>query len=140
MSYEVCIAPRDDFPWLLSRAKVVETNKFWAIEAIGRNGEIKGMIGLDLATPNIVQFHIALDAPIALRKLTKMACKVGFGATRKYGLAAVPGNNERSIKLAKHLGAREVYRIPDGWKDGVDLVMLLMAREECRWLDERVVA
>jgi hypothetical protein len=53
-------------------------------------------------------------------------------------LAVTPADNENSLKFSKALGFREVYRVKDGWKEGVDLVVKEMRREECQWLLKKV--
>lgn len=49
----------------------------------------------------------------------------------------VASNNERALQLDKHLGFTEVHRIKDAVDDGVDLIILEMRRENCRWLKDR---
>lgn len=48
-------------------------------------------------------------------------------------LAVIAGNNEKSLKLSRKLGFKDVAKIPDAHKDG-DLVILTMRPDECRWL------
>lgn len=49
----------------------------------------------------------------------------------------VASNNEKALRLDAHLGFKEVYRIKDAVEDGIDLVILEMRREDCRWLRDR---
>lgn len=49
----------------------------------------------------------------------------------------VAANNEKALRLDKHLGFREVFRLQDAVSDGVDLVILEMRRDQCRWLRDR---
>jgi len=46
-----------------------------------------------------------------------------------------PANNLKALKLNKHIGFREVCRIPDGHKPGIDSVLQIMTRDECRWIN-----
>jgi hypothetical protein len=48
-------------------------------------------------------------------------------------IGAVPGNNEKALKLDRHLGFVEIANIADAHKDG-DLVLLTMRPEQCKWL------
>lgn len=48
-------------------------------------------------------------------------------------LAVIAGNNEKSLKLSRKLGFKDVAKIPDAHDDG-DLVILTMRPDECRWL------
>lgn len=51
----------------------------------------------------------------------------------------VAANNERALRLDKHLGFREITRLANAVEDGVDLVILEMRREDCRWIKDRRV-
>ena len=48
-------------------------------------------------------------------------------------IGVVPGDNDKALRFDKHLGFREVARIPEGHPRG-DLVILTMRKEECRFL------
>jgi RimJ/RimL family protein N-acetyltransferase len=48
-------------------------------------------------------------------------------------LGIISGNNEKSLKLSRKLGFKDVAKIPDAHNDG-DLVILTMRPEYCRWL------
>jgi L-amino acid N-acyltransferase YncA len=48
-------------------------------------------------------------------------------------LGVISGNNEKSLKLSRKLGFKDVAKIPDAHDDG-DLVILTMRPDECRWL------
>jgi hypothetical protein len=48
-------------------------------------------------------------------------------------IGLVDSTNEAALRLDKHLGFREVHRIPDGGRDA-DLIVLQMLRSDCRWL------
>jgi hypothetical protein len=49
-------------------------------------------------------------------------------------LGITPGDAKESLALSRALGFKEVYRIKDGWKVGVDLVIKEMRKENCRYL------
>jgi RimJ/RimL family protein N-acetyltransferase len=48
--------------------------------------------------------------------------------------AHVAEDNKKAMKLDKHLGFKELYRVENGWSQGVALIVLTMAATECRWL------
>lgn len=56
----------------------------------------------------------------------QMKCKVLIGR--------LSSNNKAAVKFDTHIGFREIARIPDGVPNG-DLVLLVMYREECKWLN-----
>lgn len=131
-------APREHFPWLIQRAECNASIDFKAIEAVDESGRIHGMAGFDGWTPNSVVLTIALDNPAAFRHLVLPIFDYAFlQAGRGVALATVRGSNAKSLKLCKHVGLREVYRVRDGVRVGEDLVIFEMRREECRWIPEQ---
>ena len=48
-------------------------------------------------------------------------------------MGLVDSTNIAALRFDKHLGFKEVHRIPHGGKDG-DLVVMQMLRGDCRWL------
>jgi hypothetical protein len=106
-----------------------------AIEAVDSAGRVWGMVLFDGWTPNGVQLHVAVDAPVAWLSLVRPMFQYVFEQCSKgvlWGL--VLGNNRRSLRLAKGLGFVEADRVRDGWALGVDLVRVEMRKENCRWL------
>jgi hypothetical protein len=52
-------------------------------------------------------------------------------------LAITPADAEASLKVSQALGFKEIFRVKDGWKVGVDMVFKQMLRDECRWLTKK---
>lgn len=122
-------------PWLTSRAQSNASPDMKAIACIDHTGKIHGMAGFDGWTPNSVVVTIALDTPIAFKRLVWAIFDFAFvQARRGVVLATVKGSNERSLRLCAHVGLREVYRVRDGIAVGDDLVIMEMRREDCRWI------
>ena len=55
-------------------------------------------------------------------------------------MAVTPADSTASLAFSKALGFREIMRIKDGWKVGIDMVVKEMRREECRYLTQKVAA
>lgn len=128
-------APREHFGWLVSRSQCHMTSDFRAVEVVDERGAIRAMVGYANWTPGAVQMHIAIDAPIAGKHLLDMAFSYPFldaGLRVAYGLVAT--SNARSMRLAKRLGFHEAHRIKDGFGRGVDLAVMEMHRDSCRWI------
>ena len=135
--FTVRAAPPAHYDWIAKRANLIIGSNFGAIEAIDDAGRILGMVGFDGWTPNAVSMHVALDSPIAARRLLKVAFWVAFVDSKKgVVLGLVLSTNKRALKLDRHLGFTEIARIKDGWAVGVDTVVFQMRREECRWIDQ----
>lgn len=94
------------------------------------------MVAFDAWTPKSCQAHFALASPVAWRHLRKAAFWYAFEhAAKQVVLGIVPAHNRRSLVMARHLGFRETHRVPGGWDNGIDLVVLEMRRADCRWLE-----
>jgi RimJ/RimL family protein N-acetyltransferase len=129
-------APRSDFGWITERLGLFLSPNARAIAAYDREGKIAGMVAYDGWTPNSAIVNIALDSPIAWRRLARPTFEYPFNEGRRGLLVAmVASDNLRSMRLTEHVGFRETYRIRDGISVGVDLVVFEMRREECRWLE-----
>lgn len=138
MNVYLGIPPPEGVAWIAERAGFSPTIEFRALTALDDRGRIHGMVGFDGWTPNSVVAYIALDNPAALRHLVPAVFEVAFEkAERGVMLATCKGSNTRSLKLCKHLGMKEVYRVRDGVQVGDDLVILEMRREDCRWLQRK---
>jgi len=129
-------APVSHYDWLIARTGLNISRGFRAIEGVDETGRICGMVGYDDWTPNSVQMHTAILFPSVIRSLLRPAFMYPFvEAGRKVIVGITPGDNAAALKLNRHLGLREVYRVKDGWKDGIDVVIQEMRRHECRWIN-----
>lgn len=128
-------APPEHFGWLCRRVGYAPTLGFRAIEVVDSDGKVRGMVGYDLFTPNSVWTHIALESVAAGRGLLQAGFAYPFVQLGlKMMIASVASSNEKSKRLVEHLGFREVHRFKDGMKDGEDLILYQLNRDECRWL------
>lgn len=121
--------------WLRWHTGADLSAKATGIAAVDKHGRTRGVVALDNWTENACHCHIALEAPIAARKLMPAVAEyvfeqLGLGVL----LGVIQGSNAKSLELARRLGFREVYRMRGGWSKGVDLVFLELRREECRFL------
>ena len=136
----ITAAPPQMYAWLTSRAQTVAGPEMKAIIAFDpQTGKVGGMAGFDGWTNNSVVMSVALDSPIALRRIVHAAFEYAFLQAKKgVALATVKGSNTRSLALCRKVGFREVYRVRDGIEVGEDLVIFEMRREECRWIPEQM--
>lgn len=122
------------YPWIARRTRLNVGAGFFALEAV-RGDTVVGMVGFDGWTATSVAMHVAVDEPHVLRRLIRPSFGVAFYEYGKeVAIAQVLGTNERSLRLVKGLGFREVYRGKDWVDHGVDLVLHEMRRGECRWI------
>lgn len=127
----------DRLPWLCKRSGCTFSPFLRGIEAVTPEGEIKGAVGFDSWMGNAGHMHIALESPSALRVLLRPAARYFFQDCGKdVALGFLPAHNEKALKLDKHIGFREVYRIKDGAAPGDDMVLLELRKEAVgRWLN-----
>jgi hypothetical protein len=103
------------------------------------DGEIIGMVGYDLWTPNSVNMHVLACVPIAMMSpaVVRNVFEYPFvQAGRSVVIGNIPGYNDKCLAITEWLGFKEIYRIKDGWEKGVDMVVKEMRKEDCRWLHE----
>lgn len=138
----VRVAPPEHWCWIAERAQLLVGPGFGVVEAIedlrGAEGPVRilAQVAFDGWTSNSVSLHVAVEAPIALRRLVKQCFGMAFGQFGKRVVTAmVLSTNARSLALVEHLGFREVYRGREWWAPGVDMVIFEMRREDCRYLD-----
>jgi hypothetical protein len=99
----------------------------------------KGLLAItayDGWTENSVKIHVWIrDGGAISRKFIKESFRYPFEIAKKgLVIGITPGYNHASLEFNRRVGFREVYRIPDGWASGTDLVIQLMRRDQCRWL------
>jgi hypothetical protein len=106
---------------------------FTAIEC-NVNGKIAGIVGFDHWTPTCVQMHVALSSPGSCRELLAESFRYAFEMTGRQVAIAIVQGASRAYRLAIHVGFREIARVKDGARAGVDLVFIELRKTECRWL------
>jgi len=121
--------------WLAARARPVrceDTEGFIAL----RGNTIVGAVAMDSWTTNSCLGHIAIEDPFVLRHgFLELAFNFAFhyaGRGIMYGMT--PANNEKALRFNKKIGFKELYRLCDGYRVGIDYVLQEMRRETCRWI------
>lgn len=131
----VYTAPPEHYPWIAKRAQLVIGPGFSALEAVDDAGRIHAMVGYDGWCPGSVSMHVAMDNPAAMRSLIKPAFAIPFVQIEiPIVKGMVLSDNPRALALDLHLGFKEVARLRDWWAPGIDVILLEMRREDCRWI------
>ena len=97
---------------------------------------ICGIVVMDSWSHNSCQVHMAIKRPQCLRhglfeEVSGYACVTGG---REILIGLVPADNEKALKLDRHIGFTEVCRIRDGHAKGVDTVIMELRAADNRWL------
>lgn len=121
-----------DFAWFHQRTHWPLGPLATAIKAVDASGRIRGMVACDCFTPNSCHVHMAVDTPIAWRRLAPavfiyLFLQLGLGVA----VGLVRASNKASLGMARALGFRETHRIRDGWQPGEDFVVHELRREDC---------
>lgn len=137
---EVRAAPPEHYGWIEQKANLIISAGFRALEAVDGH-RILAMVGYDGWTPNACSMHVAIEEPIAARRLLRPAFGLVFdapprGLGKGVALGSVLSTNEKAMRLDLRLGFRQVARLKDAWATGVDLIILEMRREDCRYLED----
>ena len=117
--------------------RVEDTTGIMAVDT-ETNQTVAGVI-MDTWTHNSVCVHQILTNPMVLRHgfFEEVADYVYNHAGRDVMVGMVPADNERALRLDKAIGFVERGRLPDVYAKGVDVVMLTMTKEQCRFWSAR---
>jgi hypothetical protein len=90
---------------------------------------------MDTWTETSCQVHFAIENPMVLRhgffeEITKFVYDTSDRLIM-YGL--VPSDNKKALSVDKKIGFREITRLKDAFKRGVDYVLLEMRSEDCNF-------
>ena len=108
------------------------------ITAVNENGP-QAICLLDTWSPNSVQIHIWIGNPMAIKHgfLQEIFAFV-FDSGRELVIGSTPSDNAKALKFIKHVGLREVCRIPNAYQNGIDAVVTTMTKQQCRWIDHGI--
>lgn len=106
------------------------------IVAIDDNGVPQGVMLLDTWAENSVIGHTAIQHPMVLREMSEVLRYVFDTCDKGMLLGMIISNNKKSLRFHKHIGFTELYRIIDGYALGVDIVLVQLLRENCRYLND----
>ena len=128
-----------DWGWVQMYAPILrcgDTNGIMAID-IEKN-ETVGAVIFDNWTPNGCQSHVIITNPLVLRHgfAEEVFKYVFITSGRKMMLGFVRSDNLKALKFDRNLGFEEIYRLKDGFEDGVDIVAIQLLKENCRFIQK----
>ena len=103
-----------------------------------KDGDIVAVVMFDNWSFSAVQVHIKVEDPFVFKHgFHREVCKYVFLETgRNAMIGLVPADNHKALKLDTHFGFKEIYRLKDGYKMGVDFVIMEMRKEDCQYLTD----
>ena len=116
--------------------ELARSEDFQAVGRLNAAGKLIAVVGYNGFSGRMCCMHVAGDGNWINRELLFMAFHYPFVQADMVELTAlVAGDNARALRLDKRLGFTERYIIPDGWCPLVDLHVLSMRRQDCRWIN-----
>jgi hypothetical protein len=124
-----------EWAWIQRKASVIACEDSQGIVAFDDRG-IAAICVADSFTTDACQVHFAIERPLVIKHgfLHEIARHLFITCNRKRIFGLVPSNNAKALKLDTHIGFREVARVPDGFAEGIDYVVLRMDRDTSPWL------
>jgi len=129
--------------WILEKVNCHRVEGSKGISAVSDTGKLLCCCLMDSWTEGSVQVHIAIDSPIGLRNYTFISEVFNYifnTAGRLTALGFVSSENEKALRFDRKLGFKEIARIQDGNKKGIDTVIFELRRENCMWINRKVEA
>jgi len=115
----------DHWEWATAQTGASWSTDTRGLVAVDKADRPVGAVVLYGWTDSAVSAHFAVTNPLALRPggLFDETYKFVFETCdRIMMLGATPSDKPKALKLVKHLGWETIYRLPDGWAVGVDMV------------------
>ena len=117
-----------------ARPNVCEDTR--GITAKDEAGEVQAVCVLDSWSYNSCNIHIWINNPFVLKhgfaeEVFNFVFSEQSGRTKIIGVT--PADNLKAVKFIKNIGFKEIYRISDGYKVGVDYVVTEMNKDNCRY-------
>ena len=105
-----------------------------------RDGKPVAACICDNWTDTSVNVHFVIEDKMVLRHglFEEFAYWVYITCGRDLMIGNVAADNVKALKLDKHIGFQELARIPDAYKQGVDVVLLTLHRKDCKYLPEEL--
>lgn len=130
-------ASHGNISWLGEQMSYCPGARAKGIIAGANGGFIEAAVLYDHWTLNAVQVHVY--APVLKTLFSKPFLHAMFSypfvqCNRGLLVAVTPADQKGSLAVSGWLGFKEKYRIRDGWKLGVDMVLRELRREDCRFI------
>lgn len=125
----------EEWNWLHARAECVR-----CADTVGlccyRDGQLVGAVALDTWSHNSCVIHIAFEDFMSFRHGWPEAV---FGyvfnqCDKGVIVGSTPACNEKALRFNKHIGFVELFRIKDGFEEGIDTVIQEYRKENCKYI------
>ena len=133
------LTTQEEWQWFKQRTPVIACEDSQGIVAFDERG-IQAVCVADSFSVDACNVHFAIDSPMVIRRgfLHEIARHLFCVCNRNRIFGLVPDNNEKAIKLDKHIGFTEVARVPRALSKNIGYVVMVLEKEDCRWLPEEL--
>ena len=126
---------KEEWEYIAQRAECV-----WCADTKGvvayKDGVIVGAVAMDTWSHNSCRIHIAVEDMLIFKhgwpeevfNYIFNECDMGVI------MGITPACNARAIRFIKHIGFVEVFRLKDGFEEGIDFVCTEYRKENCKYI------
>lgn len=118
-----------------------KSEDFMAIGRLNATGRLIGVVAFNGFVGSCAHMHTGGVGNWVNRDLLIQSFNYPFVQLKlNYLFATVDSDNYRALKFDRHIGFKDWQILPEGSKDGRNLHILRMRRNECKWIQPDVVA
>jgi RimJ/RimL family protein N-acetyltransferase len=121
---------QEEWDWIAARAECVYCSDSKGIVAY-RDGKLVGAVSFDHWSHNSCHIHTAFEDMLIFKHgFTEAVFDYIFNQCDKGVIIGVtPACNVKALRFNKHIGFEEVFRLKDGFEEGIDFVVTEYRKE-----------
>jgi hypothetical protein len=134
------LSTQTEWNWFVERTHVLAVEDSTGIVAYEDDGRLAAVMVADSFSPDGCNAHWAIENPMVIKHgfINEVARHLFITRGRKRIFGLIPANNANSLRFSKHIGMNEVARIPHAMGEGIDYIVMVMLREDTRWLTDEM--
>jgi hypothetical protein len=126
---------QEEWDWIAARAECVHCADSAGMVAY-RHGKIACAVAFDHWSHNSVHIHTAFEDLLCFKHGWPEAV---FGyifnqCDKGVIMGVTPACNMKAIHFNKHIGFVEIFRVKDGYEEGIDFVVTEYRKENCKYI------
>ena len=128
-----------DWGWFTERNSIKQTTDTCGMTAYNADtGEIVGITVFDTFAVNSCHCHVAVDGVTMFRHgCVEAVFDMAFNRMGlKMLIGTIQSSNKKALRFNRHLGFKENSRVKDAITDGVDMITMVMMKDQCRYLKD----
>lgn len=137
MTYSIMPLPKEDgISYFKRKLHTSIGDDLKGLIAFRGDTKLAAVVGLHDWTDTACWGHWIIEDPFVLRHgFFEAVCDYVFvQLARQKMFGKITAQNVRSLRLAEKVGFTEVARLKDGFKEGVDFIIVELTKDNCRYL------